>query len=91
MQNVQLENVSSVYSGINGRCCCGCSGKHTYAAQHVEWASDNRGYPVTPDEVNDRTVKLVVNKINAANAVATFPGLVSIVIGRRIYIAYLKN
>jgi len=26
---MELNQVKSVYSGINGRCCCGCSGKHT--------------------------------------------------------------
>lgn len=26
---LKLENVTKVYSGINGRCCCGCAGKHT--------------------------------------------------------------
>jgi len=24
-----LNQVTKVYSGINGRCCCGCAGKHT--------------------------------------------------------------
>lgn len=22
-------DVKSVYSGVNGKCCCGCSGKHS--------------------------------------------------------------
>lgn len=24
-----LADVKSVYSGVNGKCCCGCSGKHS--------------------------------------------------------------
>ena len=28
LENMSVHNVTSVYSGIAGRCCCGCSGKH---------------------------------------------------------------
>lgn len=56
MNNVNIEQVSSVYSGKNGSCCCGCAGKHTYASAHRTWASKNRGYNVGLDEVNDRVV-----------------------------------
>lgn len=89
---VELARVSSVYSGINGRCCCGCSGKHTYASAHQEWASKNRGYEVTDDEVSDRSVKIIVNKINKRIAEGDFEyyedTFVSVVVGQRLYIAY---
>jgi len=88
----------SVYSGINGKCCCGCAGKHTYASKHQKIASKDRGYKVGDEEVCDKTVKLIVNKMNKHLAI---PGnkpeytnkkmlkkLVSIVVGRRLYIAY---
>lgn len=26
---ISIENVKSVYSGKNGKCCCGCAGKHS--------------------------------------------------------------
>jgi len=67
MQKINTVNagkVMSVYSGINGRCCCGCSGKHTYALKYRKDASKHRGYKVEDDEISDRTVKLFVNKIN---------------------------
>lgn len=94
---IKLENVASVYSGIDGRCCCGCSGKHTYASAHQKWGSKNRGYKVENDQVNDRTVKMVVNKIEKAIAAGGKPykhnpeELVSITVGKRLYIAYMKH
>jgi hypothetical protein len=61
-----LDNVASVYSGKRGMCACGCSGKHTYSTEHKVWASKNRGYDVGDDEVNDRTVKTIFNKVMKA-------------------------
>jgi hypothetical protein len=58
-----LKDVVSVYSGKAGKCMCGCSGKHTYASAHREWASKNRGYAIDDDEVSDRTVKIIFNKL----------------------------
>jgi hypothetical protein len=91
-EKVVLEKVMSVYSGIDGKCCCGCSGKHTYASAHVRTGSRHRGYPVKDDEVNDRVVKRVVNKINrlidAGEPVSIDEDFVSAVVGRRVYIAY---
>lgn len=96
--NIKLENVASVYSGINGRCCCGCSGKHVYASAHRDWAVKDRGYTIDDDEVNDHTVKLIVNKINK-NFVEGVQNqnndhqddYTAVVIGKRLYVAYLKS
>src|SRR3990172_4945351 len=44
---IKVADIQSVYSGINGRCCCGCSGKHSYASQYRELASKGIGYQVT--------------------------------------------
>ncbi len=57
--------VTSVYSGRHG-CACGCRGKHSYSAAFVAAHPDGkRGYKVTPDEVNDKTVKMMFNKVQA--------------------------
>ncbi len=41
---------------------CGCNGKYKYSsANDLKVASKNRGYEVTPDEVNDRQVSRVLN------------------------------
>jgi len=96
---IKIDDVMSVYSGINGQCCCGCAGKHTYASKYQKIASKDRGYEVGDEEVSDRTVKLIVNKMNKYLAI---PGnkpeytnkkmlkeLISIVKGEHLYIAYL--
>jgi hypothetical protein len=102
MQNqIDVTTIRQVYSGRNGACCCGCAGKHTYSSTDVAGASKRRGYEVTPDEVSDRTVKMIVGKMNRLPA--WHPPLdldnadgyrmdhgdhVSAVVGQRLYIAY---
>ena len=55
--------ITSVYSGIDGKCCCGCSGKHRYASAYRKLASKNRGYEVRDKDVSDRSVKIISNKV----------------------------
>ena len=94
---IEIQKVASVYSGINGRCCCGCAGKHTYASANRPWSSKNRGYRVRDEEVSDRTVKLIVNKMNRLIAGGVVPQVpypkefVSVVNGNRLYIAYFVH
>lgn len=90
MQNeIKIENVMSVYSGTNGKCCCGCSGKHSYASAHRVVASKDRGYEVTDKDVSDRSVKLIVGKINRSTEPKDVCNqYVSVVIGTRLLIAY---
>lgn len=61
---LQFDDVMSVYSGKAHKCCCGCSGKHTYSSQYRDVVSKQRGYEIDDDEVSDRTVKLIMSKIN---------------------------
>jgi len=98
MAHVELNKVASVYSGQDGSCCCGCSGKHTYASQYRDWSSKDRGYEVKENEVSDRSVKTLVNKMNKLfeDGVEKEDGddpsnLVSVVNGNRLYIAYLNH
>jgi hypothetical protein len=51
------DQVTKVYSGRVG-CACGCRGTYRYSSKHV--ASEDRGYPVEANEVNDRQVRKVV-------------------------------
>jgi hypothetical protein len=91
MNQIDLQRVMSVYSGVNGACCCGCKGKHTFASAHVETGSRHRGYEVTSDQVNDRTVKRIVNKVNKeiSGGNAEYDGdLVAAVVGNRQYVVY---
>ena len=93
--------VMSVYSGKANKCCCGCSGKHTYAKAHQEAGSKDRGYEVGDEECNDRTVTLILRKIQAAQAEGLrlnvcpgkeggFVSHVSVDVGNRVYIAYMR-
>lgn len=54
-----------VYSGKAGACSCGCAGKHKYAKEHVKYGAANRGYDISEDEISDRSVKLIINKLES--------------------------
>lgn len=63
ISKINVNKVKSVYSGRPG-CCCGCQGKHSYASATRIEAGKSRGYEVSDDEVSDRSVKMIVNKLN---------------------------
>ena len=86
-----LDNVMSVYSGKVNACCCGCSGKHTYASAHVVAAGVYRGYPVASDEVNDRTVKIIFNKAINAGVEKISNTIYSVDTDTRTYIICVKG
>jgi hypothetical protein len=75
------EKTSNVYSGRDGRCCCGCSGIHR---RSTKFAKEN-----SYDVYNDAFVKKVV-RIIQANSEQAFEGgnHVYVVIGDRLYVAY---
>lgn len=54
-----LNHVSAVYSGRQG-CACGCRGKYSYADAHK---ADRPSYCEGNEWVSDRTVKMLVNKV----------------------------
>lgn len=99
---IDPSKVLSVYSGRQG-CACGCRGKHTYASAHRAFSGKNRGYAVADTEVNDRTVKLIINKVQAHIVNGVRPTsdwfekkttkiwgrkFVSVDVGNRTYIVY---
>jgi len=86
-----LDNVASVYSGKAGRCCCGCSGKHTYASALRAEASKSRGYEVRDEEINDRTVKIIFNKLMKNEFEKISDTCYSYETGSRLYVVYLKG
>jgi len=63
----KLEDVVDSYHGKIG-CMCGCNGKYKYATKHVKFAEKNRGYDLWQDEISDRSVKIIYNKIAKAFA-----------------------
>jgi hypothetical protein len=67
VMKIDVSNVFQVYSGKQGKCCCGCSGKHTYHSIHRELAPDY----VKEDDADfgpskDRVVRQIVRKIEDA-------------------------
>lgn len=96
---IDIDGVMRVYSGINGKCCCGCAGKYAYASKYRKIASKEQDCKIGDDEISDRTVKTIVNKMNKFLAILgnhpEYPDLlkkfVSIVKGTRLYIAYFAE
>ena len=85
---IDINTIISVYSGKPG-CACGCRGKHTTAKAYQNLRSKNRGYEVTDDECNDRTVSLIVNKMNKQfDECIKGDNNYSLELPNRLYIAY---
>lgn len=89
--HINLAEVASVYQGKKDACCCGCAGSHRYASKHRDWASKDRGYKVTDDEVNDTTVLEVVNTIKALGGEYDETDHFFATEGDTVYIAYMKG
>lgn len=91
MEAIKVEDVKQVYSGKDGKCCCGCAGKHYFPSALAEAVSKSHGYQVT---ASDSMVRRVVNIINQNLTLAEQNGeyreYVEVVLGSRLYIAYLS-
>jgi hypothetical protein len=90
---IDLARVMSVYSGATGKCHCGCSGKYSYAKAHQALGTKTRGYPMQDDDCSDRSVKLIVGKIEKALAAGVEPvladsELIAVTVGNRDYTVY---
>ena len=89
---LNVAKIESVYSGKDGKCCCGCSGKHYYPTEQKALAEKRGG------KVSDPMVKKVVHMINDVLAMPESlqklwqldvnASYVSIVKEGRLYIAY---
>ena len=60
---LDVNHVTRVYNGKLGACMCGCSGKYTTASRFKDLVSKERGYPVSDEEVNDRSVAIIAKKV----------------------------
>ena len=85
------KTIISVYSGINGKCCCGCAGKHRYASAYRKLASKDRGYEVRDEEVSDRSVKIISNKVLNDPDMKDEGDHAYVVKGNRLLITYFKQ
>ena len=67
---MNISNITRVYTGKANACMCGCKGRYRTASLFRNHVGQERGYPVTDDEVSDRSIKLVANRVlNNPNAV----------------------
>lgn len=92
---INKEDIVSVYSGENHRCCCGCSGKHYYSSSVKRQGIEIRGYALSDDDINDRMITKIVNLMNKhpeklEHESSHYYSLQSDN-GKRIYLAYLKK
>ena len=67
-------DIISVYSGRDGRCCCGCSGQHRINSQHVKAVEKDRGFLVETEEINDKQVKRVLKIVQEDIAKVSMDG-----------------
>ena len=90
-----LADVVKVYNGKIG-CMCGCNGKYKVATAHREYADKNRGYAYDDEDISDRSVKIIFNKV-MKNPNKVVQGNIVYVEDRsagyagRIHVVYFKN
>ena len=88
---IEPDQVLSTYNGKANRCCCGCSGTHSYPESRIarEVAGLKRGYPIGDDECSNRKMAFVIRKLNAnLDKVEDGGSYWALDTGSRVYIAY---
>lgn len=84
---IDASKVVKVYSGRQG-CMCGCRGKYSFASKHAGQSPD---YYEADDSVSDRSVKLIVGKLNRDPATKIKDGIAWVDRGNRTLVAYLEE
>ena len=91
LPKIALEEVETVYVGKPNMCRCGCSGTYAVPTVNEEIADKNRGY-ACPNDVNDKKVKRVINKMtkNASAGIEVQDDYIyTLVVGQTEYSIYL--
>lgn len=83
--------ISCVYTGKPDKCMCGCSGKYAYTSLNANYSSKNRGYAVDAEDINDKRVERVINKMSKSPALCSNIKnyIFTKVIGQTQYTVYL--
>jgi len=90
----KLEEICKVYVGQPHKCMCGCSGKYSYPSLNIEQSGKERGYALDTEDINDKRIHRVLNKVakNAAIGVEVINEYIySLVLGSRQYTIYLHK
>jgi hypothetical protein len=82
-----MENVYKVYSGKVG-CMCGCLGKYSYTARGA--VENSPGYDVS-DIVNERSVKIIANKLLRNSNTQRDEGTLVLEQNGRVLVAWLAD
>ena len=82
-----VNDVYKVYSGKAGKCMCGCAGKYSYTANGA--VENSPGYDVS-DKVNERSVKIIANKVLRSSNKVVEDNYVFVEQDGRILVAYFK-
>ena len=94
MPKISLDQISQTYIGKAHSCMCGCSGTYSYLKSSQKYGSKDRGYKVSDDEISERSVKFVLNKLknNEMEGIQVIENYIfSYDIGTRTYVLYLKQ
>jgi len=95
IKNLKVEDVIDVYSGKEHKCCCGCSGKYSYASAHRALGAKLRGYGVDDSDVNDKQVRkvfgLMIAQLYADAEIEVYGNSVDFVLGQRLYMLHFKR
>jgi len=93
VSDITVDQISSVYVGKPNKCMCGCAGKYTYTSQNRAYASKDRGYDISDDEVNDARVTRAFNKFMKDEQVAENNDdyIFTKFIGKSQYTIYIKQ
>ena len=87
---IDADKVVNVYSGRHG-CMCGCLGKYSYASRYQAAGGSRRGYAVADDEVSDRSVRVIVGKLNRNPNTKVEDGVAWVEVNGRWLAAYLTT
>ena len=84
------EDVSCVYVGKPNCCMCGCSGDYFYTSKNAAKASQDRGYEVTKNEINDAKVNTVLGLFKQGECIENIDDYIfTKIISERQYTIYL--
>ena len=90
--SVNISGITKVYNGKIG-CMCGCNGKYSVNPAFQEYVSKWRGYPVSDEDCNERSVKIIAKKV-LSNPNTVFEDNYAFVEDRvrnRIQVVYFKK
>ena len=82
--------VRSAYRGKPG-CACGCNGDYVYTEQNRKIAGEWRGYTVDDNEIDEKKVSRILNKVKKHPDTVNYGSHLSLQTQSRLYIIHLVD